>query len=522
MKKLNKKDYVLLLILFIIIMSFVIILRVKGFGFGSNVDWISQHVTIPEYFRMIFYETKDLFPKFNLHLGMGQNIFYFFYYGLFNPIILIAYLLPFIKMVDYIQIISIVNIFISVYLLYKWINNKYNSKVGFIASLIFLLSGPLIYHSHRHIMFVNYMPFLIGALMGVDQYFAKKKPILLIINTFLIILTSFYFSIPSIIVIGIYSLYKILEKKKIDFKPLFKIIFYVVISILLTSFVLVPIVYALFTGRSNSTAIINFKDLLLPAINYNSTFYYTYSLGLTFIYVVSLVHNILLKKKNNIFLGIVLLICILFPCISYLLNGFMYIDGKSFIPFLPLALIIISNFLKNLFENKVDFKKLILIIIPISIFMIYSAVDYNKIYLLIFDISIVIIFLLIIAKLKKNNLIIIPIILVSLITFIVVNNNESYVNLNTIKEENNPVYKELLDQIEEKNIYRTLINDSILNKTNKIYSINQYNTTIYSSASNQKYLSFVRDIFSNEVINKDYSTITGTNNILFNIYSGTK
>lgn len=520
MRKLNKKDIIFLLILFVFISTFIVYLRVKGFVFGSNVDWINQHITIPEYFRTVFYETGNLFPKFNLHLGMGQNIFYFFYYGYLSPLILISYLLPFISMASYIQIISIINIYVSIYLLYKWINNNYNQKVAMIGTIIFAFSGPFFYHSHRHIMFVNYFPFLIGALIAVDNYLKNKKSILLILMSFLMIMTSFYFSIPGIIVIGIYSLYKSIPTK--DYKKIMNIIFFVLIGILLTAFVLTPTLYAIYVGRSDSDFYFNLKEIIIPTLNYPLTFYYTYSLGLSFIYMVSLVYNFISKNKNNIFLSIVLTLSMVFPLVSLTLNGFMYIDGKCFIPFLPLALIIISNFINNLFKNKVDFKKMLLLLIPIIIVMLVFARDYNRINILIIDITVVTIFLLIIYKTKITKLIIIPIIFISLTSFIILNNNEKYVTIKSLNDENNYAYKELLNSINNDSIYRTLINDNLINKVNKVYSLNQYNTSVYSSASNQNYLKLIRNTFQNEVINKDYSTITGSNNILFNIYSGNK
>ena len=70
-----------------------------------------------------------------------------------------------------------------------------------------MLSAPFIFHMHRHIMFVNYMPFLIMALMGVDNLFNKNTKTLLIISIFLMIMTSYYYSVGGIIVIGIYFIY---------------------------------------------------------------------------------------------------------------------------------------------------------------------------------------------------------------------------------------------------------------------------------------------------------------------------
>ena len=71
-------------------------------------------------------------------------------------------------------------------------------------------------------------------------------------------------------------------------------------------------------------------------------------------------------------------------------------------------------------------------------------------------------------------------------------------------------------------MYRTSIDSLLLNQVNKVYTTNQYSSSIYSSSSNQNYLKFVRDNFLNEIINKDYATITQSSNVLFNIYNGSK
>ena len=87
--------------------------------FGAKVDWISQHSVIPDYFRQQFYDTGELFPEFAANLGGGQNIYNFSYYGLYSPVILLSYLLPFVKMSDYIIAVSIAGIAVSVLLAWQ-------------------------------------------------------------------------------------------------------------------------------------------------------------------------------------------------------------------------------------------------------------------------------------------------------------------------------------------------------------------------------------------------------------------
>lgn len=55
----------------------------------------------------------------------------------------------------------------------------------------------MIYQSCHQIMFVQYMPFLLMTFLGVDRYWEKGKPGLYTLGVFLMILTSFYFSIAG-------------------------------------------------------------------------------------------------------------------------------------------------------------------------------------------------------------------------------------------------------------------------------------------------------------------------------------
>ena len=54
----------------IILFLFVMMLLPLGFDsiFGSKTDWIGQHTTFADYFRMLFYNTGDLFPDYAFHI----------------------------------------------------------------------------------------------------------------------------------------------------------------------------------------------------------------------------------------------------------------------------------------------------------------------------------------------------------------------------------------------------------------------------------------------------------------------
>ena len=77
MKKIDNKDVINVIIL--ILLFLLIIISIIGFNYvnGSTVDWDSQHWIFPEYFRTLFYKTRDMFPSFAFNLGSGQNIYNF-------------------------------------------------------------------------------------------------------------------------------------------------------------------------------------------------------------------------------------------------------------------------------------------------------------------------------------------------------------------------------------------------------------------------------------------------------------
>ncbi|MCI1459446.1 MAG: DUF368 domain-containing protein [Solobacterium sp.] len=66
--------------------------RAGGTLAGSRMDWFSQSTAIASWFRMRFYETHNFFPQFAASLGGGQNIWYFAYYGLYNPVYMLSWL----------------------------------------------------------------------------------------------------------------------------------------------------------------------------------------------------------------------------------------------------------------------------------------------------------------------------------------------------------------------------------------------------------------------------------------------
>ena len=525
MKK-NFKKYKNQIIIIATILIIVFITTNFKNVFGSNTDWINQHTIIPEYFRQTFYKTGKLIPNLALNYGGGVNIFNLSYYGLLSPLILPSYLLPFLNMTTYITIIDILVLIASALLFYTFLkSHNFDDNISLTTSLLFTLAAPLIFHMHRHIMFVNYMPFLIMSLMGVDKLIKKNNKTLLIISIFLMIMTSYYYSVCGILVIGIYYIYFYLGytnnfKLKEFIKELFKFIGLVFVAIMMSSIILLPTMYTLLIGRGNNESTYSILSLLTPYLKIHKIFCGTYAIGLSIIGFISIIYLFYTKKKHNVITASLISIILFIPIFRYLLNGGLYLREKCFIPFIPLIAYFIANFLKDLYENKFNLKN----------FIIYLAVIFGLLYYFnqkqyCYLIVISFIILLIIHKKKKiQRIISIYLILIALGICVGENLNEDRVSIKEYNKIFNTKTETTINEIlaNDNDFYRTNNLDYATTTINKIYNNKYLTTNYYSSTYNKYYLNFVRNEFLNNMLDYNYFMISGNKNILFNSFMGVK
>lgn len=477
----------------LIIIIFSLLLGVLFIRFGSSMDYLTQHIVFPDYLREMFYKTGKIIPSFMTHIGAGENVFNIAYYGLLNPIILVSYLLPFVKMLDYIVVTNIILFTVSSLLFYKFVGKFKNPLF---LTLLFMLSGPIVFQFHRHFMFVNYMLFLILAFINID----KKKYLRLIIDLFFIIMISFYYSIPSILCIIIYYVYVNFEK--FDFKKFLKFIGYIFISILMSGILLIPTFCSIISTRSGGL-FIDFS-LLIPNINLDNILYGGYSVGLTSICFISFIYLLFSKKKNNLFLFISLSVICFIPLVLYLLNGGLYVRAKALIPFLPIFIYIIGLFIDSLDDKFNLFEFLILVLfINFIVILRYRVLVYYV------DLAFVLLLLFLYKKFGKKFILYVPIVCLSLVTCVVYNMSESHFS------------RSYYDSLNGKYI-STSYRVSSLNSDSINISNGNLISSIYSSTINRNYSSLYHDLFkiNNSTING--MSLNGTSNPLFNRYMGVK
>lgn len=482
--------------------------------FGSSVDWISQHSVFPEYFRQQFYDTGNIFPEFAAQIGGGQNIYHFAYYGLYNPLYLPAYVLPFVKMSDYIMFVSILCLAVDGLLFFKWIRSQgISNGNSILTSVLFLLAGPMVFHSYTHLMFVNYMPFLLLALIGTDRYFQKNKSDLLTAGVFLMILTSFYFSIGGLLVLLIYGVFRYLDtqekqEKKTAMKSFFLAGCLFCISILsavmMSSFLLVPTAVALKNNARVNGESVSFPELFLPNSDYKQILYHPYGIGLTTLVVTVLITGVTYEKWKEKYIHMVCFLVLMLPVFQYVLNGGLYIRGKVLIPILPLLCWLIAMYLEKQRKGEIPFWKGILPFI-LTVIILWGGEKPGQItqmkWIYLADAGIMLLCGLIFYRKHKEKIFLVGSIGMLLISGILTNGCFNQMTEKAFYDQvTDKNYRQLIQKVQEKEKGFYRIEQAGTKKMdaanlNRIWSQEQYSSSIYSSTYNKEYQKFRKDLF---------------------------
>lgn len=500
--------------------------------FGANMDWISQHSVFPEYFRQQFYQTGQFFPEYAANIGGGQNIYNFSYYGLYNPIVLIAYLLPFAKMSDYLMAASVICLAASVCLLYGWLKKRrFSTEIALGVAVLFLLAGPMIYQSCHQIMFVQYMPFLLMAFSGVDRYWEKGKTGLYTLGVFLMILTSFYFSIAGMAALFLYGWYG--YPKGIRKRKLFGFLVPMIVAVLSAGVLLVPTAYAILQ-RSGSSKSQNLKELLMPKLQLDSSLYGTYSVGLTVVLVAVLLGGIVYGTIRERLVSVACVALLTVPVFAWGFNGMLYVRYKSLIPFLPFFCYLTAVFLERMWNGTIGRWKGAVIFggtVGVSLLALYlqgSGSKTQNYQLILIESVALFFFFLIFQKWKRPFLLLIP----ALVCLVLINHAVNGKAGNLVQKED---YQEITDSAWQDAVQEVLDGETGLYRTeqsgvakkrkdnvNRIWDMRQWTTSVYSSAYNTEYQNFRKNIFQVEQPFRNGLMQSASANPLFQKFMGVR
>lgn len=498
------KKYTPYLCILFLVIGMVAIIMSKGYEFGSTTDWVNQHIVIPEYFRNRIYANKTLFLDYAPHLGAGTNIYAFSYYGLFRLDVLIGLLLPFVSMKDIVMYGMILNLILGGCFLYYFLTKiNIRNNIALFCSILLILSSYF-FHAHRQIMFVNYMPFLILAMMGCERALKGKSIALLSISIFLMITHSYYFSVAGILMLLIYYIHRMCYLEITNKKQnLLKMIIAITLAIGMAAILLLPTAYYMLS-TSKDVASTNLSQIFTINLELNSLMYSSYGCGFTGIVLVLLMIAIKNEKYRNY--SIFILVCLMSSFVCYLLNGTLYVRNKIYLIMNPFILYVIANILNDIWNKKEKPTWIML-----GALVVYICIPDKNIWLLL-DIPVAILLVILLFKYKKNILLLLALITPIIITY-TINKTEEYPKMN---KEN--ISEEMVRMhTKERARYMNFIN--ILENVNEVVTP-LYNTSMYSSLSNKEYSHFFYDVMNNPICIQNRVALLNNSNILFQVFMG--
>ena len=471
----KKRDKFYITILLLLPILFVLCVSTYSM-YGSKLDWLSQHVSLADYFR----QTKQLLPDSFENLQGQTNAFSFSYYGLLRPDVLISYLFPNVPTSFF--IISYATLLWSFTggLCYYWLRNKgYKDTICFFSSICCICANCF-FQSHQQIMFVEVLPFLFLSLILIDKN--KRQWISLCIC---MALFHNYFYTPGMILILL--LYDYDQHKTIK-----DMIVPIVLGVGFGAVLWLPTGY-LIINNHKSVVQTNLFNLFVPNLTLKGLVYDSYGCGLTVISWIALFQGIQFEKTKK--LSILLILMFVFPIFSYILNGTLYARTKILVLCLPLVLMILAHWLQERKLNKgllvlaglfLCTKTMFLGLLVALVFIGYYFMD------------------------KKECLMMYA--LVPMIVFTGLNYNQcldpKLYNSMYSKDKQTLIQRNDLNQ-------RTADLDQVGYSVNRIYDQKEMKASSYTSTSNTLYNTFVYDIIKSPISQSNRTIITDSENYLY-------
>ncbi len=500
---------------FWLIVGFIMFVMRDGIVWGAMTDWSDQHFIIPEYFRSRFYATHDPFPDYAFQLGAGQNIYNLAYYGIANPLFLPAYLMPGVPMSTYVQVLGLGCVWVSAVLGYFFFKRHFSGAMPLVLGLMFLCSGALIFHSHRHIMFIEYLPFELGLLLLFGR---KEKPaglLLISLMTCCVMLTSFYYSVGAFAAAGAYLVFLHLGGKdrglRSFLRKTWRKIVFAALGCVSAAVLWLPSLAAIVSGREETAVDVPLSRLLVPTVDFSIMLYSPYSAGVTSIVIIAALYTLKNGTAQFRLLSVMTLCFTVLRVFNYLLNGMLYIDGKAFIPFVPLLLLLVGSFVSLKSWRRPD------IFAALAVTAVLAAVslliiNYTRLtfWVLIVETAVTASALLILVLCGKERFAAAVLLVTAFEVCLIENNLEDFVTREKMDAFNSSTLTELVgDTLDgDGDFYRFADSTTDRMNVNRVVRMDYLLTNIYSSVTNAGYRDFRFDTsFSeNRIRNNAFQT----------------
>ena len=271
-----KKDIGLCLCLTAMFFLLLYVVVPEGAVYGSETDWYSQHVNLAETLRNTMVEKGTLTPDF-IWLGGGNNAYNFSYYGYLRTDILFGYAFPQVSMEKILTTVMIGSFLCTVLLCYIWLRKKQLNPGPAFLGAFFCMTAACFFQFHRQIMFIDYMPFLMLALIFADRVREKRRMLFYCLLLVTICFESYYYAIACFFVIGLYWLQMTKEWKDIWF-----LIKMMALSGGCACILFLPTLMALMENKRASAGT-DLVTLITPKLELRGLLYHPYGVGFSMV-----------------------------------------------------------------------------------------------------------------------------------------------------------------------------------------------------------------------------------------------
>ena len=332
-----KENYIFILSFILPMVIMFVVFTSLGVGFiGEKTivssDMYTQYVAYFGKFKDILSGDGSIFYSFNKSIG-GNNIGLFAYY-LASPLNLLLIFFPKSAIGEFIFIIYLIKIGLASLCFSLYISKVYKKKDLFVV--IFSLCYALMSYNicfQMNIMWMDGMMLLPLVALGIEEIILKGKYKLYMIVLFMVVVSNYYIGYMICIFSVVYFFYKSIIYKKISLPRTFKFFGASFITGGLASFLLIPVLISLSTGKADFNL---FSEAITIKQNLSSflskLFIGSYNMGQvmkspTNIYCSVMVAELLIlyffNKEINIRNKIASLIVIVFIALSFFISTFI-------------------------------------------------------------------------------------------------------------------------------------------------------------------------------------------------------
>lgn len=308
-------------------LPFLLLGLIHPFWFGHSVDWLNQHVILGS----VLSKQPALLPKFIPHFAGGVNGYLLAYYGSLRPDVLLEHFFPQLPDVWVFTLYQLISMSVAGCLCWWWLTKHQHPNQFAFAGACLLIFSTYFFQAHKQVMFVDYLPWLLLAFLGVDHLVQTKQISLLIIANLGIMVHSYFFA-PACALACL--LYFLSQTKEVSLFWRWLLAYF--ITFLSTAIFTLPIVHVLLEHHKDVAPTV-WSSLFYPDLRLKALIYSPYGCGLPYIAWCGLVLS--LKQKHR-FLAAGLMVIILFPLAWYLLSGTLYARPKIVLAFLPLIIML--------------------------------------------------------------------------------------------------------------------------------------------------------------------------------------